>query len=239
MSIWKAPFLFLTSRCPSRSHQKNWSKFLTPSTHSPQSSACDAASKRSIAFSAARNIRVGPTLYQSTKAPKQKKTTTLVQPLGLTQERRRLEEKLRRLKQPPQPPTSQADICMETSPQLAPIQVPQSSVHVDPLDAFDSELPQYDPSDQPEEEPRRQRRVLPNQTAHKRYDTWAATLPRLVDPLLAYVTKSTGQIPERVVQLEATCWQGCVKKSYQVLCLFQDCMFYFLSSLLIPLILDF
>lgn len=168
------------------------------------------------------------------KRRNKKRTTTYVQPLGLQDERRRLEERLQRLKQ-----HRPAAASTEIQAVEAPLEAEQdlgSPMTVDadpPLDNFLPELPQHGFIEQDEDE-RRPRRILPNRTAHKLYDKWALVLPRLVNPLLAYVSKSTGQIPERITQIETTCRQdGCVKKACEVLCLFQDCAC-FLSNSFVP-----
>lgn len=79
----------------------------------------------------------------------------------------------------------------------------------------------------------RSRRILPNSTAHSLYNRWMAALPNLVAPLLQYISRTTGQVPVRVMSLASDCsGSECERKSCQILCLFQDCESYFFRPVL-------
>lgn len=68
------------------------------------------------------------------------------------------------------------------------------------------------------------RRILPDSTALNLYKRWEEVLPTLVDPLLRYISSSTGVISQPVSALQSTCVeQLCERRTSTVLCLFHDC----------------
>jgi hypothetical protein len=149
------------------------------------------------------------------KRRNKKKTTTYVIPPGNAAKRRRLLEKLEKLKAP-QPVETRSPIVNEDH---------FTPVADDPALEL-AELPMHlaDQSSiiHPSQEREQTRRTVPDQTANNLYDKWAQVLPSLIDPLLAYVTESMGNIVKLVTLLHCKCLKSCTLKTSKILCLFYD-----------------
>lgn len=164
-------------------------------------------------------------LFKSPRKRRQKKhAETIVQPIGEAKRHRKLQEKLQCLQQFATTETTPDSSDSEEVPDIL-VDTPTPT----PDHPFESILPDYEipvaqkppPSN---DAPRAHRRVLPDAAANSLYARWTTVLPRLIVPLLAYISTSTGKIPLRVTNLEAQCRRTrCERKTTQILCLFQDC----------------
>ena len=70
--------------------------------------------------------------------------------------------------------------------------------------------------------PKPRRGLLPNIDTRKLFDRWKSVLPRLVNPLLTYVTSTIGQKWITVKEVKSQCCSPteCQTRSKDVLCLF-------------------
>ena len=70
--------------------------------------------------------------------------------------------------------------------------------------------------------PKPRRGLLPNVDTRKLFDRWKSVLPRLVNPLLTYVTSTIGQkwITVKAVKSQCSSPMGCQTRNKDVLCLF-------------------
>ncbi|KAG6894032.1 hypothetical protein C0993_012489 [Termitomyces sp. T159_Od127] len=148
------------------------------------------------------------------------KTTTYVQFFGQKQEISRLKAKLEALKK-------QAEGIIDSPPSLAPLddKVTMSEpVTSDAAVAFDEDLLPGPECVSTQDEERVSRRTVPNQATKDLYTNWTNLLARLVTPLLEYISKTIGKIPERITSLKAKCKAdgSCMTRTNEVLCLFQD-----------------
>lgn len=99
----------------------------------------------------------------------------------------------------------------------------------------DLELPNPEPDSGtvPTKSPPKARRLHPDSAAHELYARWKEALPRLVDPLLSYMSASMGREhyvlkePAMVCNNPASCGQ----ESNKILCLFFSCKHILLAVL--------
>lgn len=145
-----------------------------------------------------------------------KKTTTLVEPIGQQLRVQCLEEKLAKLKRRER----KEKVITHTDPPEhvdEPVDEPADEVDEGTTPEIHLLEPFVDASQPP-------RRVLPDKSAHNLYTKWADVLPSLIDPLLHYITASTGKIQDPVSTLQSMCSNltSCTRRTNTILCLYQD-----------------
>lgn len=156
-------------------------------------------------------------LGQAFASPIKRRSTreqSYVVPLGNEGKRRHLAEQLRALQAElytPQPevPIDPSDIDIPEEQELLPIE---------PLPIEPSNVPGPALVEDPEPTPRR---VVPDKSANSLYNRWARVLPGLVNPLLSYITATTGKVPPPLNPgLKSKCFKNCGAKTSIILCLF-------------------
>ncbi|RDB19001.1 hypothetical protein Hypma_014420 [Hypsizygus marmoreus] len=145
-----------------------------------------------------------------------RKTRTLVQPAGHADKKRCLEEHMASLK-------GRRDLTPTPSPPILPSEPDEPPQVHSPAD---NDADQSDPVMEVDPDlfsPPNKRRTVPDQTTSNLYDTWQRVLPRLVDPLLAYIQSTTGRVLQPPAsRLQATCHAGCTPKTSKITCLYFD-----------------
>ncbi|KAG6887512.1 hypothetical protein C0992_011981 [Termitomyces sp. T32_za158] len=148
------------------------------------------------------------------KRRNKKKTTTLVQPLARETDIQRLRAKVEELKRQALRKKSPLPTITSTNEecQLSFNTDDSETLSIDESNPFPQEPSAIFASTKLEDRPLR--RTLPNDSAKNLYSSWADALTRLITPLLEYISKSMGKVPERVVKLESTCKgvNGCIMK---------------------------
>jgi hypothetical protein len=142
------------------------------------------------------------------------KSKTFVVPIGQDAKRRRLAAQLQALlEETDDEKDNMPDVILEEP-------VAFEMWNDNPLPPSPQPLPRTVPDTTP-----KPRRILPDETAHKLYKKWDKELFKLVDPLLAYISRSCGKVVHPTTALETTCLEPlCMRKTGVILCLFQNCM---------------
>jgi len=145
------------------------------------------------------------------------KSRAVVEPIGRELRVNRLKERLAHLKHHRE---------HKEMPQESPVdpsEDPGDQGMPDEEDAFMSELPQ--PVD---DEVKPSRRIEPNRNAQSLYLRWKEVLPRLIRPLLTYLSSTSGKISVPPSDFKATCSsEDCDQRTHTVLCLYSDCEYCF------------
>jgi hypothetical protein len=183
---------------------------------------------------------LGKVFTTPTKRRNKHKSTTLVAPVGLDMRRKRLLNDIRRLKAfssntGPNPHSDATATLEGRSSEDDPTLELGSPSHDN--DNFNTSLEPisdgFDGGDVGNDLgpilATKNRRTLPDATAHELYNCWMARLPTLASSLSLYVTRTTGVPLEPIKELKSTCSterEGrCNRRTSTILCLFYDRMF--------------
>lgn len=187
-------------------------------------------------------------IFSSPVKPRdKKKSTTLVMPLGLTAKQRALEEQQAMLMAKIYGPVHSTNFTGSSVDSPVPVdctlspELPGSSSSTWEADEVqnygddgqvtpDMTEPTHPELNSPETptgkiHTPKTRRLHPDSTAHELYARWKQALPRLVDPLLTYVSTSIGREHYILKEPAAVCNNpgSCGQKSNKILCLFFSC----------------
>ncbi|KAG6889804.1 hypothetical protein C0992_003993 [Termitomyces sp. T32_za158] len=134
------------------------------------------------------------------KRADKRKTTVYIQPMSRRQEISKLKAKIEALKK-------QAEGIIDPLPPPAPLEdirvkTPESSASGELFKVDDDLFPGPECVTTAQDNEHLPRRIVPNQAAKDLYTNWMNLLARLTTPLLEYISKSIGKIPERVTELK-------------------------------------
>ena len=177
---------------------------------------------------------VGLAFSSPRKRRDKNKSVTVVLPLGQGAKRRRLQKELHELQ-------AKACAALEDNSMAGPeVDLDILNVcHDDDNVCYDSNLEGHanDPSQAglfklPDADTAQPcpRRAFPDDNANTLYKRWAEILPTLMNPLLEFITKTTGTIIQPIASLKSVCQGECKKRVSKILCLFHDCEFFFLCA---------
>jgi hypothetical protein len=186
---------------------------------------------------------LGKVFTTPTKRRNKHKSTTLVAPIGLDMRRKRLLNDIQRLKAlssntGPNPHSDATATLEGRSSEDDPALDLGSHDNDDfntSLEPISDALSGFDGGDVGNDLPvgpilaTKNRRTLPDATAHELYNCWMARLPTLASSLSLYITRTTGVLLEPITELKSTCSTDregrCNRRTSTILCLFYDRMF--------------
>src|SRR5262245_32124377 len=133
-----------------------------------------------------------------------KKSNTFVRAPLQDMKRKHILAKLALLQAPPTPPV----LSHSQSPQTAPYDDfnDDESLHVDIPPLGDEEIVNLNGID-----PRRPKRIVPDDASIKLYRRWMEVLPQLLDPFLAYINSSIGLPIVAARDLCSDCIESCAR----------------------------
>jgi hypothetical protein len=153
---------------------------------------------------------LGVAFSSPVKRSEKRKTTAYVLPLGRDTKRRRLQEKLRLLQSGQSAVSNPGSrLCPDNSDAALDVPIPLDQLPDLPDDPLPLDLPKT-------------RRILPDRSAYSLYTKWSQVIPTLTQPFLSYIATSTGTATQPPSSLQSKCMAECFRKSYTILCLFQD-----------------